>query len=332
MARKPEPSDYERLLGSLEGDAFEAEVCARLQGLISDFQRIPDKPQGDGGLDGLSHGQERGYCCYGPEQDPVKLKGQGGLKDDIIEKFNRDLRRLFELTFADKRLSDAPNSALTTIIAKGKKIKNIYLVVSWFESRSIIGPLNTAFNTYKKSSNLRFVDAAAKLAIWGPKDLASLGELDESTLFRIQNPALIERVQTAIAANLPSGSAGDFDAKFADLKQRRPSRAVQIDELATGFREAWVAAITLDNELASTSVGLHEELEAARTDAARSARLRSLRTNEPYELIEAMRQDVIERLGQGFGKRLGGLTSRVGDGVVAGLIGECALEWRNDNG
>ena len=47
-------------------------MCARLQGHITDFQRIPDKPSGDGGLDGLSHGQECAYCCYGPEQDPVK--------------------------------------------------------------------------------------------------------------------------------------------------------------------------------------------------------------------------------------------------------------------
>jgi hypothetical protein len=122
MARKTELSDYEKLLGSLEGDAFEAEVCALLQIQISDFQRIPDKPNGDGGLDGLSHGQECGYCCYGPEQDPVKLKDKG-LKGDIIEKFNADLRKLFELRFGDnRRLTDAPNPELGTIIGEGNKL------------------------------------------------------------------------------------------------------------------------------------------------------------------------------------------------------------------
>ena len=55
--------DYEKLVGKLEGNAFEEEVCARLQTIFVDFQLIPAKPHGDGGLDGLSHGQERGYCC-----------------------------------------------------------------------------------------------------------------------------------------------------------------------------------------------------------------------------------------------------------------------------
>lgn len=41
MAAKPEKSEYEKLLGGLEGDAFQDEVCARLASLIADFQRIP---------------------------------------------------------------------------------------------------------------------------------------------------------------------------------------------------------------------------------------------------------------------------------------------------
>jgi hypothetical protein len=331
MVRKSVLSNYEKLLGSLEGDAFEFEVCARLQCLISDFQRIPDKPSGDGGLDGLSHGQEHGYCCYGPEQDPVKLKGKG-LKDDIIGKFNADLRKLYELKFEDKRrLADAPNTELATIIGEGNKIKNIYLVVSWFETHRVIGPLNTALNKYKKASKLRYIDVDAKLTIWGPKELTTLGELDEQALFRVENRKLFERVQAATTANFPLGPSGDFDAKFNDLKQRRPGRALHIDDLATDFRAAWAAAIALDDELASTSVMLHEVLETARADAARTARLRSMGTEQPYDLIEAMRQDVVECLGQGFGQRLGGLTSKVADGVVAGLIGECPLEWRDDS-
>lgn len=331
MPLKIEPSDYEKLLGGLEGDSFEAEVCARLQSHISDFQRIPDKPNGDGGLDGLSHGQECGYCCYGPEPDPVKLKLKD-LKDDIIEKFNSDLRRLFELKFADnRRLVDEPNSELATIIADGNKIKSVYLVVSWFETHRVIGPLNTSFNRYKQASKLRYIDPDASLTIWGPRDLATRGEIDEHTLFRIENRGLFERVKSATTETLPVESAADFDAKFEDLKMRRPARATHIEDLATGFRAAWAAAIALDNELASTSVALHEELEAARTDAAVSARLRSMGKADPYELIEAIRQDVVERLGKGFGQRLGGLTSKVADGVVAGLIGECPIEWRDDS-
>ena len=90
-----------------------------------------------------------------------------------------------------------------------------------------------------------------------------------------------------------------FDAKFADLKRRRPSRAEYIDGLAKDFRDAWATAIALDNDLASTSVVLHETLETARTDAARSARVRSMGDTEPYELIDTMQRDVVERLGEG---------------------------------
>lgn len=332
MARKSNPSEYEKLLGSLDGDAFQDEVCARLQKLFTDFQRVPAKPSGDGGLDGLSHGQERCYCCYGPEQDPLKLKTKGSFKDEIVEKFNKDLRKLFELTF-DKGngLAHAPTEELGTIIGHGNKIKNVYLVASWFESHRVIGPLNTSFAKYKKASSLKYLDEDATLTIWGPKDLATLGEIDEHTLFRIANPKLFERVQNATAESLIQDAVGDFDAKFDDLKQRRPSRSEHIDEIAHDFREAWAAAIVLDDELASTSVGLHQELEEARSDAAQSARVRSMNTEDPYDLIQALSNDVVERLGQGFGDRLGSLTQKVATGVVAKLIGECPVEWRDDH-
>jgi hypothetical protein len=140
---------------------------------------------------------------------------------------------------------------------------------------------------------------------------------------------LFERLRAASAADIPADATGDFDAKFDDLKRRRPGRAAHIDGLAKDFRDAWAAAIALDNDLASTSVVLHEALETARTDAARAARVRSMGDAEPYELIATMQEDVVERLGQGFGQRLGGLTSKVADGVVAGLIGECPIEWRD---
>ncbi len=332
MAREQDLTEYEKFIGGLEADRFQDEVCARLQGHITDFQRIPDKPSGDGGLDGLSHGQECGYCCYGPEQDPVKLKAKG-LRDDIVEKFSEDLRKLFEVTIGpNRRVVHAANAELATIMGDGNKIRAIYLVVSWFETHRVIGALNTAFKRYKKGSQLNFVHADATLTIWGPKDLATRGPLDEHTLFRLKNQDLFERLRAASAADIPPDATGDFDAKFADLKQRRPARAAHIDALAKDFRDTWAAAIALDNDLASTSVVLHEALETARTDAARAARVRSMGDAEPYELIATMQEDVVNRLGQGFGQRLGGLTSKVADGVVAGLIGECPIEWRDGDG
>lgn len=332
MAREQEHNEYEKFVGGLVGDGFEDEVCARLRMHTDDFYRVPRKPRGDGGLDGLSHGQAKGYCCYGPEQDPVKLKKQGGLKEDIVEKFTKDLRKLFELTTGPtRRPVHDPTPELATIMGEGNKLRVIILVVSWYETHRIIGPLTTAFNRFKKASQLNYVHAEATLSFWGPKDLATCGPLDEHTLFRLQNRKLFERLKAASAADIPADATGDFDAKFADLKRRRPAKAEYIDKLAKEFRDAWAAAIALDNDLASTSVVLHEALETARTDAARSARVRSLRETEPYELIETMQEDVVERLGLGFGERLGGLTSRVADGVVARLIGECPIDWRDDD-
>ncbi len=167
-------ANYARMLGTLEGDAFEDEVCARLATCIADFQRIPRKPAGDAGLDGLSHGQTRAYCCYGPQQEPFKQKTKG-LKGDILEKCRSDLRKLFELEHATKKkLIAKPSPEMTTILAPGRRITNVYLVLSWFETHRIIGPLNESFAEYKAASSCTYVDPAARLTIWGPKELATL--------------------------------------------------------------------------------------------------------------------------------------------------------------
>lgn len=324
-----ETYDYQKLIGKLEGDAFEGEVCSRLQTIFVDFQRIPAKPQGDGGLDGLSHSQERGYCCYGPEQEVRKMNNQG-LKDAIVTKFGDDLRKLFELESCNRTLKHALNGELETIMGEDRKIKHVYLIVSWFESHRVIGPLNTRFTKYKAASQLRFVEAAATLTIWGPKDLAALGAIDEFTLFRIENPSLIKNVQTASAANLVKDGGGEFDAKFDDLKMRRPSCAARIDGLAEKFRDAWAAAIALDNDLSKNSLGLHQILESVRSDAALSAQIKSLSATDPYLLIEKMGEEVKDRIDKEFGNRFGPLTPRIAQGVVAGLVGECPIEWRDD--
>jgi hypothetical protein len=330
MLNRNNLTEYERLVAMLEGDAFEEEFCARLQTTFVDFQRIPAKPQGDGGLDGLSHSQERAYCCYGPEQEARKL-GNKGLKDDIISKFSGDLRRLLELDFDNRKLIQTSNDVLGNILSQGRKIKHICLVVSWFESNQVIGPLNTKFADYKKSSLLNYVDEGATLNVWGPKELAALGAVDEHTLFRIQNPALIASVQAALASELVKDGGGSFDAKFDDLKRRRMGAAVRIDKIAQQLRDAWAAEIALDNDLSQNSLGLHQVLESVRANAALSAQVKSMIETDPYKLIETMNEEVERQLNQGFGNRFGPLTPRITHGVVASLIGECPIDWRDDD-
>lgn len=330
MATKPEPSDYEKLLGGLEGDSFQDEVCARLASLFNDFQRVPPKPSGDGGLDGLSHGHTRAYCCYGPEQEAFKVNAKG-LKDAIVAKFRSDLRKLCELTTGTtNRLKRIKSAALPDIVEKGVKIQHVYLVCSWFESHKVISPIATAFSTYKQRSANRFIDEQATVTVWGPKDLANKGIVDDHTMFRIEERALLARVKAAVAAAgvLPASMA-DFDAKFDDLRKRGgPARAATVDNLADYFRKAWATAIALDNELASTSVSLHEALEDAREQSAVSAQLKSTNTADPFTLVNDMRVEVSSRLGKNFGTRLSTMTSKVADGEVGRLIGDCHLDWR----
>jgi hypothetical protein len=89
---------YAETLSILTGTIFQDEVSARLQTAILDFQTIPTKPGGDGGLDGLSDNCAIGYCCYGPEYD--SFKDEKEFTADVIKKFKSDLRKLFEVRSA----------------------------------------------------------------------------------------------------------------------------------------------------------------------------------------------------------------------------------------
>jgi hypothetical protein len=319
------------MLGCLEKDAFETEVCARLSTFISDFQRIPRKPSGDGGLDGLSHGQTTAYCCYGPEQEPFKTNTKG-LKDDVVQKFTGDLRKLFELEHQGKaKLVKKINVEIATILAPGRKIKLIRLVVSWFESHRVIGPLNASLDKYKAVSDCSYVDPNAQLTVWGPQDLSTQCAVDDYTLWRVEQQALITKVEQAVAAGTLAPRAVDFEAKFDDLCLRKADRKSAIEGLRSYFRSSWGAALTLDNELAATSVRMHRLLEEARIQAAVSARLKSATSLGPEDLIEKMREIMVKRFFDLFGENgLGPMTGRVADGEVGGLIGDCPIEWRAD--
>ncbi len=326
--KPPNSETYAKMLGALEKDAFEDEVCARLGTCITDFQRIPRKPNGDGGLDGLSHEQSRAYCCYGPEQAPFK-KNTKGLKKDILEKFRGDLRKLFELDYGtNKKLQHKPNQELKTILASGRKIKNIYLVTSCFESHQIIGALNDSAEEYKNASLGNYVESSVQVTILGPKDLAIRWAVDEHALFRIEERALIAKVQQAVSSGAVVPTSGDFDAKFDYLHKLEPNSVAAINRLADSLRKSWSAALALDNELAATSVALHRSLERARDQASLSADIGSLKASSPVNLLEEMRVAVKEHLGSAFGERLGQLSGQIADGEVARLIGECPIEWR----
>jgi len=203
-------------------------------------------------------------------------------------------------------------------------------VVSWFESHRVVGPLNASLDKYKVASDCSYVDPTAQLTVWGPHDLSTQCAVDDYTLFRVEQHALINKVEQAVAAGTLAPRAVDFEAKFDDLCARRTDRKSAIESLRSHFRSSWGAALTLDNELAATSVRMHRLLEEARIQAAVSARLKSATSLGPEELIEKMREMMVERFFELFGENgLGPLTRRVADGEVGRLIGDCPVEWRS---
>jgi hypothetical protein len=72
---------------------------------------------------------------------------------------------------------------------------HVHLVVNWFESHRVVGPIHTAFLEYKQSSKLRYVDANATVAIIGPTELANRWSVDELTLVRAQQKIFYQSVQ-----------------------------------------------------------------------------------------------------------------------------------------
>ena len=142
--------EYAQSLAALSGNDFQAEVCARLQTFIIGFQNVPAKPQGDAGLDAFSDRGERAYCCYGPERDEFKTNKQR--ENAIINKFKGDLRRLYEVDFEKEVLQVSESPEMATILPKDRKIKQIELLVNWFESHRILNPILSAAEEYQKVS------------------------------------------------------------------------------------------------------------------------------------------------------------------------------------
>ena len=115
--------EYARVLQGLEGLELQSEVTARLATVIVGFQTIPTTPQGDAGLDGLSHNGTHAYCCYGMahngfQDNPSREKA-------VVKKFSGDLCRLFELVVKAGALVHKDTPELPTILASNQKLLHI---------------------------------------------------------------------------------------------------------------------------------------------------------------------------------------------------------------
>ena len=324
--------EFARMLGALEREPFEEEVCRFLRRSVHDFQHVPAKPQGDAGLDGYSHQQTVADCCYGPEE-PSKLTPKA-LAKKIIEKFRDDLRRLFEVKPQGKnKLVHAPNNEMPTIMGKGRKFKVVRLVVSVLDTHQVLGPLNDAFDACRQASQCLYVEKTAGVTIWGPKELATTGAVDDVTIIRLQQRDVVNRLELVLASpptNPAPLSTNDFDSKFDWLDANTQPRPGGTSKMRAHFMNRWLAAIAVENDFANNALALHRALWSVRRGVVVEAEIESKSQSNAAELIKAMRATLMERLGEAFGNTLPRETIRqLVDGELGLLIGECPVDWRS---
>jgi hypothetical protein len=331
--------DYAQGLARLSGDPFQAEIVRELQQTFTGdgFQRIPDKPQGDGGLDGLSHSRTRGYCCYGLELEHGPGSLPPALRKKIAEKFKADLRRVLEVEMKSKKLVHSPNGSLATVLGDPPtaKLTTMILITNIFEDKRLIGDLGTAFEEYKAASKRRFVHAKCELVIWGPIDVVNNTSVNAQSLLRVEHPRLFEAIKAAEqqAENHEPPGQEKFNQKFDDLAALTldPDGKAEIEELRGTFKKAWSTSILLNQQMAMTLPDLHEEFDRTRRTAATEARLASNKAGvDPFALIE----DAKNRLHQRMASLVnGGLPATMRDQLAEAetgrLIGECPLRWRS---
>lgn len=330
-------SEVERLLGALEMQDFEDEVCALLANVLLDFQEVP-AAQGDAGFDGLSHDFTVGYCCYGPKQSAAKKKASADYKDDILEKFRKDMRRVFELEpDGSKRLKRVVNDHAEKVMPKGKRVKHLRLCVSIFSQKDIIGPLATSFDEYKQTSTCRFVEKLATMNIVGPKQIAGLG-CDDRTLLRLQQRFAASNLRDVLDAATPPPSGTvttmPFEDKFAWLEKAAASSAQRVRYFAEKYLKAWFESVKLDDHFANNSVDLHRKLIQVRDEATHESNVVSMAaghdSNAALQSLLGVRAAAKSQAHKAFGETAvdPDLIDRIADGETGRMIGECHMDWR----
>ena len=316
--------EYEQSLAALSGDDFQREVTARLQSFINDFQPIPANPQGDAGIDAISHQGEHAYCCYGLIHDVFKTNKKR--EDAIVEKFRSDLRRMFELEFEQRELKCIENAELGTILPKGQRIKHIELLPNWFDSHRILGPVLTSVQEYAAVSKCRYVEKDVSVVILGPKDLANRFAVDEVTIARSRQRALTVRIEQK-AQRIVLANTEKFERKLADLSELLGRNSEAIESMKIELQGAWRKALAFEQELNDTLPNLHRELEANRSRILAKVDMLMISSDEPWKELGRATEIASDILRRDFDHLCGMLVEDLSHGEIARLIGECPVGW-----
>jgi hypothetical protein len=315
--------DFKRHLSALTGKEFEGAICAHLQASIHSFKRISDD-DGDGGVDGVSHNGEHGYCCYGPEFDSSTKSNDR--VNAIVDKFKKDMCRLFEFQSMGS-LFDTPNVELAAVLPVGVRMRNIFFLTTWASDKRIYNRLLGAFLKYRASSECRFVDREANMTVMGPEDIAVAYAITEATLAHLEQGRLLERV-AQIAGTLAPIASMDFDQKMEILRRIRPDRPEAVNRFAADARRGWQMSLALEQNLADISTTLHAALENARVEIGSHVAAEMIATDRPWERLNAFSSFAKTQIASALGVDYEAIAMNAGYGEIARLIGECTIGWQ----
>lgn len=320
----------------LEGDSFQLEFVTLLAKHFHDTQRIPDQPQGDGGLDAYSHDATHAYCCYGPEISTEPNISKRELTKRIIEKFKKDLQRLFEIKVQgqgrNRKIVYNENKKLPTVLGQnGKKLISIKCVVSRLDDNTILGKLNDAFNEYKQVSKLQHIDPNCTLNVWGPEDVVTRLSIDDSDLLRLTQPKIASLLQELETGELPVPKESlTFEEKFETIKEQNPNQIEAIEALKAAMMVNWRKCLLFNERLQSDHPYIHQAFEKAVKDSALSANRTNIsHSGNTVQAIEVFTQTFSDRTAKDLDIYFE-LVPKVplSEMVTARLIGECPIGWK----
>jgi hypothetical protein len=228
--------------------------------------------------------------------------------------------------FEKKVLQVCESPEMATILPKGRKIKQIELLVNWFESHRILNPILSAAEEYEKVSKCRYVDQRATVIAVGPKDLANRYAVDEVTIVRARQRIFILKVQMK-AATVTLGSTEKFDLKMTTLKEINPGQTEQVDRLWRELQTSWRMALAFEQELDETLPNLHRDLENNRARILKKVLMLMVGSATPWAELGHATEIASEILQKDFEKLYGMLVEDLSAGEIARLIGECPVGW-----
>ena len=160
----------------------------------------------------------------------------------------------------------------------------------------------------------------------GPKQLANQYAVDELTIARVRQRAVVENVEKKAKDKKLEGTE-KFDKKMATLRAILPGQDDAIDAVQEEFQRGWRVALAFEEELNDTLPHLHRSFELDRQRITGDVSTLMLGTKQPWTELPKTKNLALEILEKDFGNIFGALLVDVSSGEIARLIGECRIKW-----